>query len=165
MSLDERERSDPFDDPVRPVPQNVGLCSVYGVSEMQRSKNWWMRITSMTRTLSGKPVEPENDENKENDDAWFDDFFAEKKEKREAHQKAQEQGKNAMQARLKARGRLEDFYASIRELGRVFFGGSGLAKAGPGIAFVHHCYRSASTIKCTVDVQHELFRRGLIGWL
>eukprot|EP00913_Durusdinium_trenchii_P024369 g22878.t1 len=52
--------------------------------------------------IAGKPVEPENDENKENDDAWFDDFFAEKKEKREAHQKAQEQGKNAMQARLKA---------------------------------------------------------------
>lgn len=45
-------------------------------------------------------------ENKENDDSqWFDDFFAagEKREKeREEQRAAQEQGRNAMQARLKA---------------------------------------------------------------
>lgn len=46
-------------------------------------------------------------ENKENDDSqWFDDFFAagekREKEKREEQRAAQEQGRNAMQARLKA---------------------------------------------------------------
>ena len=47
------------------------------------------------------------EENKENDDQWFNDFFAEPEEKqrieeRKAAQAAQEQGRNAMQARLKA---------------------------------------------------------------
>lgn len=43
------------------------------------------------------------EENKENDDQWFNDFFAEPEEKqREERKAAQEQGRNAMQARLKA---------------------------------------------------------------
>jgi len=43
------------------------------------------------------------EENKENDDPWFNDFFAEPEEKqREERKAAQEQGRNAMQARLKA---------------------------------------------------------------
>ena len=45
-------------------------------------------------------------ENKENDDQWFNDFFAEpsekEKQKNEERRAAQEQGRNAMQARLKA---------------------------------------------------------------
>ena len=44
------------------------------------------------------------EENKENDDQWFNDFFAEpeKEKQREERKAAQEQGRNAMQARLKA---------------------------------------------------------------
>ena len=43
------------------------------------------------------------EENKENDDQWFNDFFADPEEKqREERKAAQEQGRNAMQARLKA---------------------------------------------------------------
>ncbi|CAJ1381888.1 unnamed protein product [Effrenium voratum] len=49
------------------------------------------------------------EENKENEDAWFDDFFAKPEpEKENPRRAAQEQGKNAMQARLKAQKQAAD---------------------------------------------------------
>ena len=50
-----------------------------------------------------KEAKEVKEENKENEDAWFDDFFAKPEpEKENPRRAAQEQGKNAMQARLKA---------------------------------------------------------------